>query len=127
MELLEHIKINNFIIDLINGKQPLYQLINGLELVKLETLKTYIKINLVNSFIMSFEFLSDPLILFFPKSNGNLYLCVNYQDLNNLTIKNWYLLSLIDESLNWLGRTKQFFQLNLTNAYHWIRICREDK
>ena len=37
-------------------------------------------------------------------------------------MKNQYLLPLIGKSLNWLGRAKQFTQLDLTNAYHQIRI-----
>ena len=39
-----------------------------------------------------------------------------------MTIKNWYPLSLIDESLDRLGRAKQFTQLDITSAYHRIRI-----
>lgn len=49
--LLEYTKINIYAIDLEEGKQPLYRPIYSLELVGLETLKTYIKINLANSFI----------------------------------------------------------------------------
>ena len=52
---------------------------------------------------------------------------MNYWDLNNKTIKNEYLLSLIDELLNWFGQVKLFTQLDLTNAYHWRRIYEGDK
>ena len=31
---------------------------------------------------------------------------------------NWYLLPLIDKSLDWLGQVKRFNQLDLTNIYH---------
>lgn len=88
MELPEYIRINDYIIELINSKQPLYRPIYSLNLVKFETLKTYIKINLVISFIRPSKFPIDILILFIRKSNGSLYLYVNYQVLNNLTIKN---------------------------------------
>ena len=50
-KLLENTKINKHAIKLIEGKQPSFKLIYGLRPVELETLKTYIKINLVNSFI----------------------------------------------------------------------------
>ena len=33
----------------------------------------------------------------------------------------------MSESLDRLGRAKQFTQLDLTNAYHWMRICEGDK
>lgn len=51
IELPEHTKINDHLLDLIEGQQPSYGLIYSLKLVELETLKTYIITNLVNSFI----------------------------------------------------------------------------
>lgn len=41
-----------------------YGLIYSLELIELETLKAYIKTNLVNSFIQLFKFFASTLILF---------------------------------------------------------------
>ena len=79
--------------------------------MEFETFKTYIeiiKINLANNFIQPSKPPASALILFVYKPNSNLCLCFHYQGLNNVTIKNWYLLSLIDESLNWLRRAKQF-------------------
>ena len=66
-------------------------------------------------------------ILFVRKAKSSFCLCLNYQEFNNLTIKNWYLLLLIGKFLDWLGWAKQFTQLNLTSAYHWIRIREGDK
>lgn len=43
MELPKNTGMNKYAIKLIEGKQPLYSLIYSLELVELETLKTYIK------------------------------------------------------------------------------------
>ena len=93
----------------------------------MEILKTYIKNNLANSFIQPSKFSAGALILFDKKLDRSLRLCINYQGLNNLIIKNRYLLPLIDESLDRLGQTKQFTQLDLTNAYHWMRICEGDE
>ena len=39
-----------------------------------------------------------------------------------MTIKNWYPLSLIGNFLNQLGCAKRFTQLDLTSAYHRMRI-----
>ena len=50
-ELLEYPGINNYSINLLDNKQPLYVLIYSLGSVELETLKTYIKDNLASSFI----------------------------------------------------------------------------
>ena len=46
-KLLKYNKINNYAINLKKGKQLFFGPIYSLELVKLETLKTYIKINLI--------------------------------------------------------------------------------
>ena len=91
--------------------------------MELETLKAYIETNLPNGFIRLSKSLADTLILFDRKSNGSLRLCIDYRGLNNLTIKNQYLLPRIKESLDRLRSAKQFNLLNLTSTYHqrWIR------
>ena len=42
-------------------------------------------------------------------------------------IKNQYPLPLIAESLDWLGQAKKFTQLDLTSAYHQMRIKADDE
>ena len=56
--------------------------------VELETLKTYIKTNLANGFIRSSKFPAGAPIFFDKKPDCSFQLCVNYQGLNKLTIKN---------------------------------------
>ena len=126
-ELPEHIGINNHSINLLDNKQPLYSLIYSLGPVELEILKTYIKANLTSGFIRPSKSPADGLIPFIQKTNISLPLCVDYQGLNNLTIKDCYALPLIGESFNCLGCTKHFTQLNLTNTYHQMRIRKGDK
>ena len=126
-KLPKHTRINDHAIKLVNSQQLSYGSIYSLGLVKLEILKAYIEINLANGFIRSSKFPTDTLILFDRKSNGSLRLYVNYQGLNNLTIKNRYLLSLIGKSLDRLRRAKRFTQLDLTSAYHQMRIREGDK
>ena len=127
MELPENTDINKHAIELQDGKQPPYRPICSLGPVELETLKTYIKTHLKTGFIWPSKSLTCASILFNKKPDSSLWLCVNYWGLNNLIIKNWYPLSLIGEALNWLGRAKQFTQLNLTSIYYQIRIRKGDK
>ena len=93
--LLEQTKANEHAIKLKQSKQPPYRLIYSLRPIKLKILKIYIKTNLANSFIRASKLPASALIFFVYKSNGSLRLCGNYQGLNNLTIKNCSLLSLI--------------------------------
>ena len=95
--------------------------------MELKTLKTYIETYLRIGFIWPFKSITDTHILFNKKADSSLSLCVDYQGLNNLIIKNWYLLPLISKALNQFNRAKQFTQLDLTSAYHQKRIKEGDK
>ena len=119
--------MNEHAIELEESKQPPFGPIYSLGRVELKTLKTYIKTNLVNGFICPSMSPMRALILLDKKPDGSFRLCVNYWGLNNITIKDWYPLPLIGKSLNQLGWTKQFTQLDLTNAYHRMKICEGDE
>lgn len=87
-EFLKWTKINKHIINLELVKQLSYSPIYSLESVDLEILKIHIETNLANGFIWLFKSSVGALIFYVQKPNGNFCLCVDYQDLNNLTIKN---------------------------------------
>ncbi len=127
IELPENTSINEHTIKLIEGKQPSYKLIYTLSPVELETLKTYIETYLKTGFIQPSRFLARASILFDKKLDGSLRLCINYWCLNNLTIKNQYIIHLICESLGQFGRAKQFTQPDLTSAYPQIKIQEDNK
>ena len=126
-ELPEYTGINDHTIKLVDGQQPPYGPIYSLEPVELETLKAYIETNLANGFIRLSTSSAGALILFDQKSDSSFQLCVNYRGLNNFIIKNRYQLLLIGESLDKLGKARRFIQLNLTSAYHQMRIRKGNK
>ena len=95
--------------------------------MKLETLKTHIETHLKTGFFWLFNSSAGAAILFDKKPDGSFWLCLNYQGFNNLTIKNRYLLLLISEALDRLGKAKQFTQLDLTSVYHQMRIKEGNK
>lgn len=86
--LLKLTKIIKHAIDLKPDKQLSYGLIYNLESVELEILKTFIKTNLGNNFIQLFKSSARAFILFLQKLDSSLCLCVDYQELKNLIIKN---------------------------------------
>ena len=102
IKLLKHMRINNHAIKLVDNWQSSYGSIYYLALIKLKTLKIYIKNNLVNNFIRLSKFFARRPIFFNKKPDKYLRLCVNYQYLNNLTIKNSYFLPLIVKLLDQL-------------------------
>ncbi len=126
MELPENTGMNEHAIKLIDRKQPPYGPIYALSPIELETLKTYIENHLKTDFIRPSKSPARAPIFFDKKPDGSLRLCIDYRGLNNLTIKNRYPLPLIGESIDRLGRAKRFTQLDLTSAYHRMRIREGD-
>ncbi len=94
---------------------------------ELMTLKQYLNDVLMKEWIKHFISSIDAFILFILKKNDSLCLCMNYQDLNKITVKNCHSLSLISETLDRFNQVKQFIKFNLKNAYHHLRIQREDE
>ena len=79
------------------GKQPTFGPIYSLSEKELATLRTYIDENLAKGFIRPSESPAGYPILFVPKKDKTLRLCVDYRKLNDITIKNRYLLLNISE------------------------------
>ena len=61
------------------------------------------------------------------KKDGILRFCVNLRKLNNLTVKEAYLLLHIDESLNSLQESQWFSSLNLKSGYWQVKMDGETK
>ena len=60
---------------------------------QLEILRNYLDKNLKKSFIREIKIIVEFLILFVPKKDEKLRLCVDYRKLNTIKIKNKYPLS----------------------------------
>ncbi len=103
--------------------ESLYNLLN----TELVILRQYLNNVLAKEWIKHFVSSIDASILFILKKNDSFHLCMNYRDLNKITVKNRHSLSLISETLDRLSKVKQFTKLNLKNVYHRIRIQREDE
>ena len=61
-------------------------------------------------------------VLFVKKKDGTLRLCINYKQLNKLTVKNKYLLPRIDDLFDQLKGTSIFSKIDLQSRYHQLRI-----
>ena len=78
----------------------------------------YLDKNLKKEFIQESQSPAEYFILFVLKKNEKLWLYVNYQRLNNITVKNSYLLSLILELQDQLQEVKIFNKFNISDAYN---------
>jgi hypothetical protein len=66
------------------------------------------------------------LALFMEKKDKELRLCVDYQPLNAITIKNKYPLPRIDILFDQLGGAQVFSKIDVRSSYHQIKIHAED-
>ena len=97
--LFEH-DFTNHVIDFINDAHSSYNFIYFLLEKKFKMFKTYIDKHLIIDFIKHFQSFVDAFVLFVSKFNENFRLCINYKNLNDLTIKNRYSLFFIKK--NWI-------------------------
>ena len=65
-------------------------------------------------------------VLFVKKKDGILRLCVDYRELNKITVKNQYPVPGIDDLFDQLRGAKAFSKINLRSGYHRLRIKEED-
>jgi hypothetical protein len=66
-------------------------------------------------------------VLFVSKSNGKLRICVDYRQLNAITVKNRYTLPLIHEMQDRIKRSKIFSKIDIREGYYKIRIKESKK
>jgi hypothetical protein len=65
-------------------------------------------------------------VLFVKKKDGTLRLCIDFQQLNKVTIKDKYPLPRIDDIFYQLKDAKTFSKIDLRSGYHQVRIKDED-
>ena len=126
-ELSPHKESFDHFIDLLFEKNSSFESIYNLSENELKMLKDYIDKNFVNEFIARSKSSVEASILFIKKKNDELKLCVDYRELNAISIKNKYFISLVINILNRLKRTKIFTKLDIREVYNLIRIKFEDE
>ncbi|GJZ34859.1 putative reverse transcriptase domain-containing protein [Tanacetum coccineum] len=65
-------------------------------------------------------------ILFVKKKDESFRMCIDYRELNKLTIKNRYPLPRIDDLFDQLQGSSIYSKINLISGYHQLRVRDED-
>ncbi|GJR36429.1 putative reverse transcriptase domain-containing protein [Tanacetum coccineum] len=66
------------------------------------------------------------LVLFVKKKDGSFRMCIDYQELNKLTLKNRYPLPRIDDLFDQLQGSSVYSKIDLRSGYHQLRVREED-
>lgn len=66
------------------------------------------------------------LVLFVKKKDGSFKMCIDYRELNKLTIKNCYPLPIIDDLFDQLQRSNYYSKIDLRYGYHQLKVVEED-
>lgn len=64
---------------------------------------------------------STPIVLV-RKKTGDLKLCIDYRELNKITVKDNFLVQLIDDQIDQLKNKKYFTLLDLKNGFHHVQM-----
>ena len=65
-------------------------------------------------------------MMFVKKKHGTVMLCIDYRQLNKVTVENKYPLPGIDDIFDQMRGAKVFSNIDLRSSYHWVRIKDED-
>ncbi|GKE59760.1 putative reverse transcriptase domain-containing protein, partial [Tanacetum coccineum] len=63
---------------------------------------------------------------FVEKKDGSMRMCIDYHELNNLTVKNRYPLLRIDDLFDQLQGARYFSKIDLRSGYHQHRVHEDD-
>eukprot|EP00253_Pinus_taeda_P002532 PITA_02532 len=116
----------DFTIELIPGAAPVSRAPYRMSTPELTELKMQLQELLDKEYIRPSVSPSGALVLFVKKKDGTLWMCIDYRQLNKLTIKNKYPLPRIDELFDQVKGATVFSKINLRSGYHQIRIKDED-
>ncbi|GJP53054.1 hypothetical protein CLOM_g12193 [Closterium sp. NIES-68] len=113
-------------IELEPGGQPTLQRQFQLSQPELEELQQQLDYLLTKGFIRPSTSPYAAPILFKPKKDGGFRMCIDYRELNRITIETRYPIPRADELPDQLRGAKFFSKINLRGGYHQIRVAVED-
>ncbi|GAU44000.1 hypothetical protein TSUD_91790 [Trifolium subterraneum] len=115
-----------FSIDLVPGSQPISIAPYRMSPLELRELKSQLEDLLQKHFIRPSVSPWGAPVLLVKKKDGTMRLCIDYRQLNKVTIKNKYPLPRIDDLLYQLRGATIFSKIDLRSGYHQIRIRTSD-
>ncbi|GJW29884.1 putative reverse transcriptase domain-containing protein, partial [Tanacetum coccineum] len=115
----------DFTVELIPGSQPISKASYRMTPVELKELKDQLQELLERGFIRpSVSPWGAPVL--FLKKDGSMRLCIDYKELDRITVRNRYPLPRIDDLFNQLQGAKFFSKIDLRSGYHQLCVKEQD-
>ena len=115
-----------FSVELLPGTSPISIAPYRMAPTELKELKAQLQDLLDKGFIRPSTSPWGAPVLFVKKKDGTLRLCIDYRQLNKVTIKNKYPLPRIDDLFDQLQGAEYFSKIDLQSGYNQLRIKKED-
>ncbi|GKB18538.1 putative reverse transcriptase domain-containing protein [Tanacetum coccineum] len=115
-----------FCIDLIPGAMPVAKSPYRLAPTEMQELSNQLKELQEKGFIRPSSSPWGAPVLFVKKKDGSFRMCIDYRELNKLTVKNRYPLPRIDDLFDQLQGSRYFSKIDLRSGYHQLRVREED-
>jgi hypothetical protein len=116
----------DFHIDLVPGAEPVSRAPYRMTTNELNELKLQLEELLEKGHIRPSVSPWGAPVIFVKKKDGSLRLCIDYRQLNKVTIKNRYPLPRIDDLFDQLQGARVFSKIDLKSGYHQLRIVDSD-
>ena len=119
-------RVVDFGIELHPGTSPISMTPHRMAPVELQELKIQLHELLDKGFIKPSTSPWGAPVLFAKKKGKTLRLCIDYRQLNKVTIKNRYPLLRIDDLIDQLRGARIYFKIDLRTGYHQLRVRETD-
>ena len=115
-----------FVIDLVPGTAPISKAPYRMAPAELKELKEQLQDLLDKKFIRPSHSPWGAPVLFVKKKDGSMRLCIDYRELNKVTIKNKYPLPRIEDLFDQLQGAGHFSKIDLRSGYHQLKVKEDD-
>ncbi|GKB26503.1 putative reverse transcriptase domain-containing protein [Tanacetum coccineum] len=115
-----------FQINLIPGVAPVARAPYRLALFEMKELSDQLQELSNKGFIRPSSLPWGASVLFVKKKDGSFRMCIDYRELNKLTVKNRYPLPRIDDLFDQLQGSSVYSKIDLRSGYHQLRVREED-
>nr|GEW48504.1 putative reverse transcriptase domain-containing protein [Tanacetum cinerariifolium] len=115
-----------FQIDLVPGAAPVARAPYRLAPSELQELSTQLQELSNKGLIRSSSSPWGAPVLFVKKKDGSFRMCIDYRELNKLTVKNRHPLPRIDDLFDQLQGSRVYSKIDLRSGYHQLRVQEED-